>query len=296
MIYVKTINGKTISIKYEGKQTAAVISDEVERRPLIPRGMTYLVHKGKVMFEKKTIEGNNIEAEATLEMSLRLLRGMEMNEQMDTHETEEDREKKRKLEERKEGKMTKPNEDTVYLRRDFMEALRRSDEKMESYSRKTHEKMENFSRKADDMMEKFLQITSTVGDQIQGMNSSIVKMKEEGDDRYKQFNERITNIERKILDMDEKYENRSVVIKGEHVDENQGKTVITGFHSETTESQVIQLLKESINEVGMDIGNARIDCTAKPITHAFIHFKNDGERNKFIRSANMLKKELRKGK
>ena len=66
--------------------------------------------------------------------------------------------------------------------------------------------MENFSRKTDEMMEKFLQITSTVGNQIQGMNSSIVKMKEEGDDRYKQFNERITNIERKILDMDEKYE------------------------------------------------------------------------------------------
>ena len=28
------------------------------------------------------------------------------------------------------------------------------------------------------------------------MNSSIVKMKEQGDDRYKQFNERITNIEK----------------------------------------------------------------------------------------------------
>ena len=53
--------------------------------------------------------------------------------------------------------------------------------------------MENFSRKADDMMEKFLQITSTVG---QGMNSFIVKMIEEGDDRYKQFNEIITNIEK----------------------------------------------------------------------------------------------------
>ena len=74
--------------------------------------------------------------------------------------------------------MTKPNDDTVYLRRDIMEALKRSDEKMESYS-----------RKADEMMEKFPQITSTVGNQIQGMNSSIVKMKEEGDDRYKQFNE-----------------------------------------------------------------------------------------------------------
>ena len=89
------------------------------------------------------------------------------------------------------------------------------------------------------------------------------------------------------------YENRSEVIKKEHVDENQGKTVITGFHSETTESEVTQLLKELINEVGMDFGNARIECSAKPITHAFMHFINDGGRNKFIRSANMLKKELR---
>ena len=141
-IYVKMINGKTISIKCEGKQTATVISDEVERRSLIPRDMTYLVHKGKVMSEKKTIEEHNIEAEATLEMSLRLLGGMEMNEQMDTHETGEDREKIRKLEEGKEGKMTNPNDDTVYLRRDIMEALKRSDEKMESYSRKADEKME----------------------------------------------------------------------------------------------------------------------------------------------------------
>ena len=47
-------------------------------------------------------------------------------------------------------------------------------------------------------MEKFLQITSSV----------LIhrEMKEEGDDRYKQFNERITNMNRKILDMDEKYE------------------------------------------------------------------------------------------
>ena len=59
------------------------------------------------------------------------------------------------------------------------------------------------------------------------------------------------------------------------------------------ESEVTQLLKESMIEVGADIGNARIECTAKPITHAFIHFKNDGERNKFIRSPNMLEKELR---
>ena len=83
---------------------------------------------------------------------------MEKNEQMDTHETEEDREKK--LEEGKDGKMTKPNDDTVYMRRDIMEALKRSDEKVESYSRKADEKngkllkkrlakkWKNFSRKS----------------------------------------------------------------------------------------------------------------------------------------------------
>ena len=92
--------------------------------------------------------------------------------------------------------------------------------------------------------------------------------------------------------MDEKYENRSEVIKGEHVDENQGKAVVTGFHSETTESEVLQLLKESINQVGMDIGNARIECTVKPITHAFFHFKNDGERNKFIRFSEYVEKRI----
>ena len=51
-----------------------------------------------------------------------------------------------------------------------------------------------------------------------------------------------------------------------------------------------------INEIGMDFGSARIECPAKPITHAFIYFANDDERNKFIRSANMLKRELRRRK
>ena len=82
----------------------------------------------------------------------------------------------------------------VYLKRDIMEALKRSDEKMDCYSRKTDEKMEcysrktdekkesyskktdermnDFSRKADELLEKFMLITNTVGTQIQGINSS----------------------------------------------------------------------------------------------------------------------------
>ena len=74
--------------------TAAVILEEVERRTLIPRDMIRLVHKGKAINEKKSMKENNIKAKETIEMSLRLLGGMEANEQMDAHETEEDREKK----------------------------------------------------------------------------------------------------------------------------------------------------------------------------------------------------------
>ena len=85
IIYVKTINKKTISIRYYGNMTAAAMLDEVERRSLIPRDMIRLLHKGKMISEKKSMKENNIEAKETIEMSLRW-----------THETEEDREKKKK--------------------------------------------------------------------------------------------------------------------------------------------------------------------------------------------------------
>ena len=45
-------------------------------------------------------------------------------------------------------------------------------------------------------------------------------------------------------------------------DQNQGKAVITGFHSETSESEVIQFLTGTITEIGMTIENARIARTA----------------------------------
>ena len=87
-IFVRTNSGKTINIKCDKKQKAATILEKVERRSSI-----YLVHQGKVMKEKKTTEENNIRTETTIEMSLRLLGGLEKNELMDTLESEEDREK-----------------------------------------------------------------------------------------------------------------------------------------------------------------------------------------------------------
>ena len=116
--------------------------------------------------------------------------------------------------------------------------------KMESYSRKTDEQRESYSRKTDEKMDKFMQkITDSVGTQLQGMNATFVKIKEEEDDRYEQFNEIITNMAKKILYMGE---------NGPHGDQNQGKAVITGFHNETSKSEVVQLLKESISEIRND--------------------------------------------
>ena len=88
----------------------------------------YFVHQGKVMNEKKTKEENNIGTETTIEMSLRLLGGMEKSELMDTLESEEDREKK-KLDDVSEGKLTRPSEVTLFLRKEFIDALKRSEEK-----------------------------------------------------------------------------------------------------------------------------------------------------------------------
>ena len=62
-------------------------------------------------------------------------------------------------------------------------------------------------------------------------------MKEEEDDRYKQTNERFTDIEKKILDIDGQYESKSEESKGAHVDRNQSKAVITGFHNETSDQK-----------------------------------------------------------
>ena len=76
--------------------------------------MTYLVHHGKVLNEKGTKEENNIGTETTIDVSLRLLGGMEKSELMDTLESEENREKKGKLEETCEGKLTRPSEDAMF--------------------------------------------------------------------------------------------------------------------------------------------------------------------------------------
>ena len=93
------------------------------------------------MNEKKTIEENNIGTETTIVMSLRLLGGMKKSELMDTLESEEEREKKRKLDEASEGKLTRPSADALFLRKEIIDVLKRSKEK-------NKEKMDKFLQKS----------------------------------------------------------------------------------------------------------------------------------------------------
>ena len=119
-------------------------------------------------------------------------------------------------------------------------------------------------------MDHFLHsITNSVGFQIQGMNSTIEKTKDEGEDRYKRIDERIASMEKKFSMIEEE---TSKIKAGEfnkvQEDQNHGKAVATGFYGDSTEQEVEQLLRETIAETGMSTENVEIKCPAKPITYA----------------------------
>ena len=76
-------------------------------------------------------------------------------------------------------------------------------------------------------------------------------------------------------------------------DQNQRRAVVAGFHDDTTVQQVQDILKEIITTIGMSMDQFQTKCPAKPITHAFLQFIDNVERDKFVRSANFLKKESR---
>ena len=46
---------------------------------------------------------------------------------------------------------------------------------------------------------------------------------------------------------------------------NQSETVITGLHSETTESEVTDMQREMMNEIGMDFGSVKLACPATAV-------------------------------
>ena len=103
-VCVKTIRGKTTSVKCERRQNTTRIMEIVERKTSIPRGQLFVATQGKVLKDKKTIEESSIEAGATIEMSLRTMGGVEKEELMETSETD---------------KHSRLSEDAVYLRKEI---------------------------------------------------------------------------------------------------------------------------------------------------------------------------------
>ena len=55
-------------------------------------------------------------------------------------------------------------------------------------------------------------------------------------------------------------------------DQNQRRSVMTGFHDDTTEQEVQDILEETIATIGMSTDQIEIQCPAKPVTHAFLQF------------------------
>ena len=52
-VYVRTISGKTISIKCDRRRSITRIKDEIERRTKIPKALQHLVNRGKTLNRKE---------------------------------------------------------------------------------------------------------------------------------------------------------------------------------------------------------------------------------------------------
>ena len=103
------------------------------------------------------------------------------SEMMDSLESEEERENK--LEETSEGKPTRPSDDAMFFRREIIDAITRSDEKMETYSKKADGKMDTFDeqwritgRKQMNIWTRFCrQLTIQSDPSLHGMNTAFAK-------------------------------------------------------------------------------------------------------------------------
>ena len=117
------------------------------------------------------------------------------------------------------------------------------------------------------------------------------------------FTERFTEMERRMTKIESQGKGSDrgrteEVGKYQHAKKNlpdETKAVATGFH-EDTEEEVVKILRPSIDVIRMKREKSKIKCPAKPITAALLEFENCEERDKYIRSANMLRMELRERK
>ena len=107
------------------------------------------------------------------------------------------------------------------------------------------------------------------------MNTTIKSMKDEEEDKHRKMSEKITIMEKRLARLED-LDNRQSIMKTNAVefhktleDKNRRRAVAAGFHDDTTEQEVEDLLKETIVATGMLMEKIQIKRPAKPITHAF---------------------------
>ena len=97
-VNVKTLNGKTISIKYDPLDTVDSAKQQLERKTSIPKEQQHLVSRGRVLKDKMKIEDCNMKEGETIELIAALLGGTKREESRSISRIEE-RESKRNVSE-----------------------------------------------------------------------------------------------------------------------------------------------------------------------------------------------------
>ena len=116
---------------------------------------------------------------------------------------------------------------------------------MEQFSKRSNEKngrfLEKIGRK-DGTLGAFIHELSRLSNTR--MNSTFEKMKDEGDDRNNKIDEIIATMEKKFSMIEEPGKTKTREYHKVQEDQNHGKDVATGFHEDSTEQEVEQLLRD----------------------------------------------------
>ena len=94
-IYVKTWEGKTITVEISLEQTMEIAKRQIEAKTRIPKDHQHLVHKGKVLMDNTTLKEYGLSGGETVEMTALLLGGMK-HKSLSPTPMDADREKKEK--------------------------------------------------------------------------------------------------------------------------------------------------------------------------------------------------------
>ena len=148
---------------------------------------------------------------------------------------------------------------------------------LQKFQTNTMEKMQLMTKQTNETM------LQSVGSQLQGMITTIEKVKVENEELQK-YGRKITIMEQRMAMLEDRYRRRSDTkandMEGNNSqeDQNQRRAVVIGVHDDTTTQEVQDTLKEIIMTIGMSMEQIQIKCPTKLVTYAFLQFKDNDER------------------